>query len=437
VGPADDSRAELRAILTRLADPDPARQEAAVRELRDRASGKGLTASDGAFLLRAAGDEYPPIKDNPTNCVAAELIRAVASTPDRSYVAIVREIFDSLRPPPRPFGLGDPRTAALDLLASMDDEGAAQALLDLLEESVAAGSPLSLPVGSLRGKPRLAQVYFPRMLRSATGQAASDVFQVCFEYARKRFLPPEHLAPYAGVLVDAYARLRPVIDGGQSKWACGEGEDDGNYGEVRGTAGLLLDLMGYFPSPDVEPVLSAATKLADLTLAGYAAIALLRLGRNVDVAVLERLAARPEKRSWLYGELGRSRRRELFPPAWATQTALAEGVMVRWLVHPNELGRPPDEIELVKVFVDDGPPDGVLEWYLFRFRTHPPHWASEKGWMTGLAGPFKRAGGPTTADYGCTWSDFTPWDSMTPEQHLEGVRETIGRFRQSRSEAGA
>jgi hypothetical protein len=268
---ADDSPPELRGLLDGLADPDPARQEAALRELRDRASKKGLTKSDGAFLLRAAGKEYPPMKDNPTNCIAAELIRAVASTPDRSYVAIVREIFGSLRLPSRPWGLGDPRTAALDLLAQMDDEAAAHALLDLLEQSVAAGSSLDLPVGNLRGKSRLAQVYFPRMLESATGKPASDVFLVCFEYARKGLLSPEQLAPHAGVLVDAYARIRPVIDVGPS---------DSGYEGVRDTAALLLDLMGYFASPEVEPTLNAATKLADLTLAGYAACALIRLGRS-------------------------------------------------------------------------------------------------------------------------------------------------------------
>ena len=436
--PAEGSTPELRALLQGLADPDPARQTSALSELRDRAKTKNLSASEGGFLLRSVGKEYPPIAGNPTNCVAAELILAVASTPDRSHVAIIQEIFDSLRPPTKPYGLGDPRTAALALLAGMDDETAAQALLGLVEKAAAGGSPLTLPVGSLRSKPRLAQVYFPRMLKSAMGEAANDVFLVCFEYAKKGLVPPEQLAPYAGVLVDAYARIQPVIEAAQSRLppACGEGEHNEGYGEVRDDAGLLLDLMGYFPSPDVRPVLNASSKLSDLTLAKYAAGALLRLGCNVETGVLERIAARPETRSWLFDELGRLGKRDVFPATWGTQAALAEAVMVHWLVHPNELGRPPDEIELVLVFVDDGPPDGELEWYLLRFRTHPPHWASENGWMTGLAGPFGSTGGPTTADYGRTWSDFTRWDSMTPDQHLETVRETARRFRQARSERG-
>jgi hypothetical protein len=128
--------------------------------------------------------------------------------------------------------------------------------------------------------------------------------------------------------------------------------------------------------------------------------------------------------------LGKGR---LFPAKWATQKALAESDMVRWLTFPTELGRAPDEIELMKVVSKNfGPPDGVLEWYLFRFRTNPPHWSAKDGWMSGVAGPFKKSESPSTTAYGDTFSTFTRWDSLTPEQHVEDVRKLLADWRKSK-----
>jgi hypothetical protein len=420
--------AKLASLVERLADSDEARREAASKEL-DEVAKRGVSASEGAFLLRAAAGKYPDKKYR-LGSTQSDLIRAAESNPDVSYVPIVKQVFPALEAPTK--GLGDPRTEALALLANIDDEAGARALLELLEGAVASGSPPPLRMTELEKKPKFAQVYFPRLLKSATGPAAFGVFSLCLAYATKRAVAPAQLAPHAGVVVRAYQSMRPTIAAAQAR----PGTDwmwDDDYGEVREDAGLVLDLMGYFPSADVEATLDDASRLQDARLAGFAVGSLLRLRGSVEAAVLERVAANPQMRDWLFDELGRQGKRQLFPAQWATQKAFAEADMVSWLIYPTELGRAPDEIELMKVVSEDfGPPDGVMDWYLFRFRTKPPHWSAKDGWMAGIAGPFKRSEEPSTRSYGDTFSTFTPWDSKTPEQHVADVREVMQQSRAHR-----
>jgi hypothetical protein len=129
---------------------------------------------------------------------------------------------------------------------------------------------------------------------------------------------------------------------------------------------------------------------------------------------------------------------ELMPARYRTQAALAESNMVRWLLYPTELGRAPDQIEMKKVLsIDTESDDGILDYYLFRFRTLPPHWAAKDGWMAGVAGPFVRKESPTTDSNGGTFSDFEPWASRTPAEHMGDVQELLEGWRQSRKESSS
>ena len=56
--------------------------------------------------------------------------------------------------------------------------------------------------------------------------------------------------------------------------------------------------------------------------------------------------------------------------------------MVSWLIFRTELARVPDEIELMKVVSVDTPRNGPIDYYVFRFRTYPPHWQPKtNGWL--------------------------------------------------------
>jgi hypothetical protein len=85
--------------------------------------------------------------------------------------------------------------------------------------------------------------------------------------------------------------------------------------------------------------------------------------------------------------------------------------------------------------VATGLPRGIYDYFLFRFRTHPPHWAAKDGWMAGVSGPFRRSDQPTTEALGETFSSFDPWDSKKPEQHVGNIRDLMKRWREYHGKA--
>ena len=132
-------------------------------------------------------------------------------------------------------------------------------------------------------------------------------------------------------------------------------------------------------------------------------------------------------RNILYDNLARLERSELFPEEFKTQEAFAESDMVNWLVYLTELGKPPDEIQLMKVVeVDTGSEDGVVEFYLFRFRSAIDG-MKDDGWMAGVSGYYKLADKPTTEAHGYTFSAFEKWRDKTPEQHVSDIRSLLNR----------
>ena len=105
--------------------------------------------------------------------------------------------------------------------------------------------------------------------------------------------------------------------------------------------------------------------------------------------------------------------------------------MVNWLVYPTELGRVPDEIELMKVVpIDTGLAGGIYDYYLFRFRTLEPHWAAKNGWIAGVSGPFHRQASPTVHALGHTFSTFTKWEAMHPDDHVGDISELKKSWRE-------
>ena len=70
------------------------------------------------------------------------------------------------------------------------------------------------------------------------------------------------------------------------------------------------------------------------------------------------------------------------------------------------------------VSVNAPEPDGLIEYYVFRFRVEDPHWAAHHGWMAGIAGPYRVKEKPTPKGLGETFSQFEPADECSPEEHV-------------------
>lgn len=154
----------------------------------------------------------------------------------------------------------------------------------------------------------------------------------------------------------------------------------------------------------------------------------IKAGREADLSEIERLAANLEYRNHLYARLKEIHMDDKFPKQYLNQLAFAESSLAFWLSHPNELQCVPDKLE----FVQDVPkktPDGEVVYFkLFRFLVNPPHWASKYGWMAGVTGPYLNEFEIIESGVG-TWSELEPFDSKTPEEHVQKSFEMYLNFK--------
>jgi hypothetical protein len=274
-------------------------------------------------------------------------------------------------------------------------------------------------------------VLFPELLRYAKNvKLARDIYRLCLAYCDAGLLSPATLASFSDQLLDAYRSREPRLRAAQESKGVAWMWDE-KYVDDRNEGGVILDLMGYFANDDMDRELWNALTFHDPRLQYFAISSLLRRGKLPDSKAINEVAASAEMRNWLYDRLQKHGKLSLFPKRYRTQAALAESDMVQWLSYPTELGRAPDEIELMKVVpVDTGLRRGIYDYFLFRFRTHEPHWAAQKGWLAGVSGPFRRADSPTTTALGDTFSTFDPWDDKAPEAHVGDHLELMKRWRE-------
>lgn len=433
--------AEAVAIVAQLKSAEEATQKKAFDALAKLAK-TDIPEGDALLFLRTAGEKLPATKAATTSA-PVWLIRASARRTTPRYIAVIRDVFVRLP--------DDAKTEAIDLLARVGSREATSTMVDLVSEGVKRGDRFEFRADAYAKKPQQADLLFPRLLDSARGPAARGIFALTVAYAEAGALGPQALRHQGGRLLEAYSGPRAALlahsqrapggnvgDAGPASALTGAGATVGSnvgwlwakdYAETRELASLLLDLMGHARTAEVERELQAASTLRDPRLAYFAVVSLLRHGKNVDAAVLEPIAASAETRNWLFGALKDVRKDASFPAKWRTQAALAESDLVRWLTFGTELGRAPDEIELMKVFTG-ADADGELDWFLFRFRTQPPHWSAKDDWVTGVAGPFRRKDEPTIASLGDTFSKMTPWASKKPDEHFADVAKLTVEWRE-------
>jgi hypothetical protein len=135
------------------------------------------------------------------------------------------------------------------------------------------------------------------------------------------------------------------------------------------------------------------------------------------------IAELPATRNHLFARLMEMGRADIFPAACRSVEKVAESDLARWLMHPNELGAAPSNMELIRgIAIHEEEKSGSV--FLFRFRTDPSHWASERGWMAGVAGPYWDSGEPPHSA-ARTFSELIPFNQLTVEQHVDFLREAL------------
>jgi hypothetical protein len=66
------------------------------------------------------------------------------------------------------------------------------------------------------------------------------------------------------------------------------------------------------------------------------------------------------------------------------------------------------------------PVPDTLDLYVFRFRTLGNHWAAAKGWLAGIAGPYRRSEQPgLLGGRRATFSRMEPWNLRDVQGHVE------------------
>lgn len=109
------------------------------------------------------------------------------------------------------------------------------------------------------------------------------------------------------------------------------------------------DVCKYFADGKVLDILGKTMALKCDNVRYYAAETLLKNGREIPSTAVKEMAGNPEYAQLLYELLQKHGKTALFPAEYSTPEYLAKSDLVHWLLYPTELGKKPDEIELLGV----------------------------------------------------------------------------------------
>lgn len=128
-------------------------------------------------------------------------------------------------------------------------------------------------------------------------------------------------------------------------------------------------------------------------------------------------AAHPAIRSRLLRKLAEYGKADMVPAEWKTPEKVAESDLTFWLMHPNELNALPTGLQVVEGFPREARGRKGTA-YLIKFYIDPPHPASKRGWMAGMAGTYWEDD-KELSDPQDVFSEFIPFEQMTPAEHIQ------------------
>ncbi|WP_235832669.1 hypothetical protein [Acetivibrio mesophilus] len=370
-----------------------------------------FSVEQGLKVLEMTKNEFPP----PTyewQDISARLIDICADKPYMEYISKVESIYDELNP--------NAKIAVMQFLSTYRNEQAMIAYLKVLGKDYMKLK--SLPFGNLLENPRFPQILFPGILKfTENNDIASQIYLILLYYFNNDLVDEEVLGEHRSKIIrDILSMVDKVLNytiKNGSLW------DDDKYLGLRSSAGVYFDLAGHIIAPEITMALKRLMSIKDMRLKMFAVISLLKHGCEPAKEDLMDIAGSSEVRNWFYDALVKMGRSEIYPEEYRNQRCFAESNMVDWLVYPTELGRVPDEIELMNIFDDED-----KEYYLFRFRCQSDESWQEKGWMAGVSGPFDKNNSPTTLAEGHTFSHFEQWESKHPKEHLASIVGNVKEY---------
>jgi hypothetical protein len=182
--------------------------------------------------------------------------------------------------------------------------------------------------------------------------------------------------------------------------------------------GMLLLYKDYYIKRKFRKVLSTKYRAIEPLIKKIASAEI------VSAAEILTLSKDASLRYVLFRTLHVYNRQNLFPDEYFTYEKGAESFLVNWLEFPTELGSAPDEIELItKITLTE---DEAMDYYVFKFRTNPPHWAAQYDWMMGVCGPYKKESTPYDIPLRI-FSRFKVAHGESPEREAQWVHENISK----------
>jgi hypothetical protein len=111
-------------------------------------------------------------------------------------------------------------------------------------------------------------------------------------------------------------------------------------------------------------------------------------GEAVSPQEIDALAVHPEIRHMLFAALRNMNRPDLLPTNYSSSVSQGESAFAYWCMHPNELGDPPQAIELVETVkrTIDGQ---ELDFHVYRYKMPSAHPDAAAGWLLGVVGPMR------------------------------------------------
>jgi hypothetical protein len=400
----------IEQIIGRLKSPASRDDHYLALQEYSRLIRSGLSAEAGMRAINAAVEF--PVPEDVTRDPAASLIGYLADSrfPQDHGVAVIPSIIELY--PSMPVRV---RSYSIWLLMNIPEREGAGAVMDLVRRYFSEGGIPEFAFNSRYLHPLHADVYFPELLdyaRLTSHFHAFEIWNICLKYCDSKVLQPERIVSRAGSILAEYQSLDARLIAGQSDW-----RKNDEYLALRETAGLLLDIMRFFPSDEIKQELSSALiKYRDPVLLCWACISVLWLDLPLPAAIIESIAASDEARKPFYEKLKDHNRVEIFPQQYRTKESFAQSDLVNWLTYPTELGHVPDAIELTHKVVEQTD-RGTDEWFLFRFQDTD---MKSSAWLAGWSGPFPTDSPPgEILTPGSTFSQFERWDSTTPDGHLD------------------
>lgn len=399
------SAATVEELLQDLKSPEEGQRLTALDELADYGE-DGLTEKEGLMVLEAAKLSYAPTGDYSVN---AQLLADLRQAPKVSYIKPIVALFPNLDI--------DAKWYALDILTRFEDnKDALKTYVGLVGKHSAALD--ALPVRYLKDQSDYASILFPELFKYTKNPSLQyDIYDLALSFLYDEKLSLKVVQNNEKQILNDYqalaVKLKPVQQATGTDWRY-----DRPYRTDRYFGGLMLDLIGFLNTPGGNTVLKDALKYNDPHLKGWAVISLVFNKQEVPASELLAVAASDDMRFTLYDYLERADRLDLFPEKYRNQQALAQSDLSHYLTFPDVLSYEPRSIEYVQTFSENGK-DGKMNYYLFKFTD------KEGKTYAGLSGPFYQVQEPTIQGGGDTYTNFTEWDKLSPEEHYEDILKAL------------